>query len=869
MVTGFVFDEFQVRPAERRVLWRGQPVALGARAFDVLLALIAHRERVVAKHELMELVWPGVVVEEGNVAAQISSLRKVLGGDTIATIPGRGYRFTAPVAALGPQGSHSIGHTPPTPPQAAPEQLARKPYGPPNRDHDALAPKGSWVPAALTPILGRESALEQTLQALRTTRCLTLIGAGGSGKTRLALALAATLQPRYDGGVWWVELVDLSDPKSLATTLAQAMGVADPLKPALQTVVERLAGHPALLVLDNCEHVVEECARFIVELLQKLPALQVLATSRESLRIAGETAWTVPPLEVPGVAAEANLDDLAQLSSVQLLLERVRQHDREFTLTPGNAASLVQICRRLEGLPLALELVAARVGPLSVDQIAARLDHSLRLLNVGQRGGMRHHQTMAAAVEWGYKLLGDTDRALFVRLAVFVGGWAPDGAQALCEGLDIEAEEVPDVLARLTRVSMVLAFETEGAVRFRMLEPIRQFALAKLEASRQSEPARARLLAWYLVRCKALAAKLTGPQQATANQALGSEVENLRALLSWSKQGDRERGLQLAAALWRFWQVKGYAKEMLSWFEEVLPLAQDAATVTRADAYNSAGVMARTCGLYADAVRLHDTSLALQRELGNRRGEAVALNNLAVVARDQYDHAMVERYGRESLTIAREIGDRNLEGLGLMHLGTALRGQNKLEEAEASFKASFVIFSELGEKRSLAALLNFLGSVAQAAGRWSEAERCFEDSLEINQTLDDFWGIAISTRNMASLQCTFGHHSAAVKMLMRSLANYRRAGVKHGLEECFELLAQIAVKRGRLERAAWCWGVLEQLEQDIGKVVPKTLQAERERTLRELEVQVPGQRLAADRAAGRQVALEEAFRVLLADGGWA
>jgi tetratricopeptide (TPR) repeat protein len=339
----------------------------------------------------------------------------------------------------------------------------------------------------------------------------------------------------------------------------------------------------------------------------------------------------------------------------------------------------------------------------------------------------------------------------------------------------------------------------------------------------------------------------------------------------WSKPSQLEPGLSLAADLWRFWQVKGHAKEMLTWFEDALPLVSgaeaDVSKLVQASAFNAAGVMARTCGHYATAVRLHQAGLDLQRALGNRRGEAIALNNLCVVARDQYDHPAVEQHGRASLAIAREIGEKNLEGLGLMHLGTALRGQGRAADAEASFKQSFQIFSVLGEKRALGALLNFLGNLAQADGRWAEAERCYQEGLQLNQALDDFWGLGISTCNLASLQLAIGDHAAALPLLLQSFTHYRRAGVKHGVDECFELLAHMTEKQGHLERAAWCWGMLAQLEQDIGKVLTASVMAERETTMRTLQAQMTNELFSAAFAAGRSEALADAYRVVLLDGG--
>jgi non-specific serine/threonine protein kinase len=847
---------FQVRPDERRVYVDGRAATPGARAFDLLLALIERRDRVVAKDELLALVWPGVVVEEGNLSVHVSALRKLLGDDAIATVAGRGYRFTAAVTApASPAGDAPAVPSASLEPSAY-EQLMLKLRGPAVAAEDDRA---GHVPAAMTPLVGRAAALEQTLRLLQSTRCLTLSGAGGAGKTRLALALAEACRPSYPGGVWWVELHGLSDPQMLTATVAHAVGATDAHQTPLQSLTQRFKGRRALLVLDNCEHLIDACATLAAQLLRELPLLRLLTTSREALRIAGEVQWSVPPLEVPADASSLSWDELLRIDSVKLLAQSIGRHDPQFTLLPEHATSLSRICRGLEGLPLALELVAAQVGVQTLDQIASRLDRSLPLLNVGRRDGMDHHRTMAAAVQWGFRLLGPTEAAVFLRLSVFAGGWVPDGAYAVCSDLGIDAADMPPLLANLHRVSMVQAQESDGAMRFRMLEPIRQFASARLDELGLAGPVRQQLLAWYVGRCKAVAGQLVGAQQAQGYAFLIAEFDNLRALLSWSLQGDLERGLRLAADLWRFWQVKGHAKEMLHWFDEALARAVAVAPQVRADAFNAAGVMARTCGRYEQAIQLHGASLELQRELGNRRGEAVALNNLCVVARDQYDHVAVEAHGRASLQIAQEIGDRHLEALGLMHLGTALRGQDRPDEAEQSFKHSYEIFEQLGEQRALATLLNFRGNLALARGRSSEAERYFEQSLELNQSLGDYWGLGISMANQASLQFAAGDEGAALRKLTQSFAHDRRAGAKHGVEECFELLAQISQKLGRLERAAWCWGVVERLEQDIGKVQPLDRKALRDQALRTLSAQMPAALFEVARATGRQDPLEQSL----------
>lgn len=845
------FGQFEVLPAQRQVLAAGQPVSLGARAFDLLLTLIAHRERMLSKDELLELVWPGMVVEENNLTVQISALRKLLGADAITTIAGRGYRFTAPVA-------------PPTLDQA-----------PPTVSHDGAAPaaqartparSGSRVPAPLNALIGRTEVVQETLQLLSTTRCLTFTGAGGSGKTRLALELAGLLQAHYDGCVWWVELANVRDGKALLATIARTLGPPDPSKDAIQTIVERLDGRRALLVLDNCEQVIEECAAYALQLLRTLPELQLLATSRESLRIAGEIAWVVPPLELPSATELAGPpDELTRVAAVQLLVERIRQKDGKFALTELNAQALVHICRELEGLPLALELIAAKVGVQTLEQIAAGLDNSLRLLTGGKRGDLQHHQTMHAAVQWSFDLLSPPEQALFARLSVFAGGWTLDGAQAVCDGTQLAAADVPEILARLERSSVVLAHEIDGAMRFRMLEPIRQFARLQLDASGQLDATQQQLLAWCVTLADVIVPQLAGPGQANGYKKLSAEIDNLRAALMWAKAASLPLGLKLAANLWRFWQVKGHAKELLGWFAEALPLANEDADAVLAGAYNSAGIMARTCALHAEATRLYGVSLALRRKHGDRRGEAQSLNNLAVTARDQSDHPMVEQYCRESMKIAREIGDKSLEGLGLMHLGTALRGQDQLQAAEDAFQQSFAIFTELGDQRVVANLHNLVGELAQHRADWAQARRSYETSLSLNEELDDYWGLALSMSNLASLHLELKDEAAALSRLIQSFGYFRRAGVKHGLAVCFELLAKIARQRGQHQRAAWSWGMVEQIERDTAVVTSPSKQVTRAELQLELEALMPRQSFQDAKAAGKRETLETAFDTVFSD----
>jgi predicted ATPase/DNA-binding SARP family transcriptional activator len=717
-----------------------------------------------------------------------------------------------------------------------------------------------WVPVPLSPLIGREAALQETLQLLSTTRCLTLTGAAGAGKTRLAQELASRLQGQYEGGVWWIELVALSDAQMILPAIAQVLGVHGTSQPPLKNLLERLLGRKTLLVLDNCEHLIDGCAEAAVQLLRSLPQLQLLATSREALGMVGEIAWVVAPLEVPDPEAELRPKELDRFESVRFLLGRIRQQQPRYELNARNAVFLAQICRRLEGLPLALELAATWVGMLSLEQVVARLDNSLRLLTRGHRGGERHHQTLEAALQWSYNLLGESEKNLFVRLSVFVGGWSLEAAEMLCADQGFAAGELAEWHSRLVRTSMVLALEEGSPLRFRMLEPVRQFGLARLETLGLAEATRKRLLECYLAEATTIAPRLTGPEQAHWYSYLSTEYENIRAVLLWSQRAEIELGLQLAARLWRFWQVKGHAQEMLAWFEETLPQAPLLSPAILAEACNAAGIMARTCGRYTRSFEYLEQALASRRALGDRRGEAIALNNLAVSARDQADYPKVEHYARQSLAIAREIGDQNLEALGLMNLGVAMRGQTQNEVARTYFQHSLAIFSELGEKRSIAALHNFLGGLAQDQGHWQEAHQLYQQSLELNQELGDYWGLGISTHNLATLWYEQQDYDRAWEVLLQSLNHYYRAGVRHGLNECFETMARIASRRGDLEQSSWALGVLAQLEESIGLALSDEQRALREQMAEELILAMGRPAYLQAHQKGRSDSLENVYR---------
>ena len=422
--------------------------------------------------------------------------------------------------------------------------------------------------AALSSFIGREQEVADLRRLLKTTRLLTLTGTGGVGKTRLAMRLVTDLAAATEGSVCMVELAPLSDTTLLDHTVLAALGGQEASERSTrEALVARLGTAEFLLVLDNCEHLADACAHLVDSLLRHCPGVRVLVTSREVLGVPGELLWRVPSLDVPPVDEEPTVENLSRYEAVQLFVERARQVKPDFTLTSQNAASAAQICRRLDGIPLALELAAARIRLLSIVQIAERLDDRFRFLIGGGRTVPERHQTLRAALDWSYDLLGEPEQLLLHRLAVFAGGGELEAVEAVCSGNGIGQHDVLELLGRLADRSLVVVEERGGATRFRLLETIRAYAAERL-GSADGMVVRSRHRNWYLQVAEATETGLQDPRQV---QHFEHDYDNFRAAMRSSIDEDElETGLRLGAALWTFWHLRGMYAEGSTWLGELL-----------------------------------------------------------------------------------------------------------------------------------------------------------------------------------------------------------------------------------------------------------------------------------------------------------
>jgi predicted ATPase/DNA-binding SARP family transcriptional activator len=571
---------------------------------------------------------------------------------------------------------------------------------------DPVPSVNGYLPHPLTDLVGREDERLEVAQCLRRSRLVTLTGVGGIGKTRLAREVVGEVVREYADGVWLASLEALSEGRLVILQLASVLGLREERgRSPLQSVTDHLRRKRLLLVLDNCEHLLEASAQVVSHLLQECGEVRILATSREALRITGETVWSVPALDVPDaqrlLQRESNLAQaLMGYKSVQLFVKRAQAVQASFALSDGNTWLVALACRQLEGIPLAIELAAARVRTLNIEQITSRLEDYLGLLTGERRPEQLRQQTLRATLDWSYDLLTEPERSLLRRLSVFAGGWTLEASEQVCstEGVQVfrhsgvqeqtqrqsgspntrtpehlNTDEVLDLLSSLADKSLVLFEKGEaGGGRYRLLEMVRQYAAEGLQASGEAERIKARHRDWFLAFAEATEPQLKGAEPETWLRRVETEHDNLRAALAWSETDveGAEAGLRLAGALNRFWNIRGDINEGRASLERALKRAgAQEAIVARAKALNAAGELAHIQGDYASARALNEESLAIYRALGNKRGIAQSLNSLGMLTGQQGNYASACALYEESLTICRELGDKGGIAYSLDNLG--------------------------------------------------------------------------------------------------------------------------------------------------------------------------------------------------------
>jgi predicted ATPase/class 3 adenylate cyclase/Tfp pilus assembly protein PilF len=720
------------------------------------------------------------------------------------------------------------------------------------------------LPIQLTSFIGREREMREVKALLTQTRLLTLTGSGGCGKTRLALQVAADLLEDYPDGVWFIDLSVLTDPALVPGTVVATLGIhEEPGRAALTTLAEALKPRTLLLILDNCEHLVGACAQLAETLLQTCPNLRIVATSREALGIAGEVAWRVPSLSLPQPHELAHPDSLARITqyeAIRLFIERAEAASSDFRVTPHNLRAIVQICQRLDGIPLAIELAAARVKALSVEQIASRLDDRFRLLTGGSRTALPRQQTLRAMMDWSYELLNERERMLFRRLSAFAGGFTLEAAEAVCADEQIPSYEIVDLLTNLVSKSLVV-FRDEEA-RYKLLETVRQYARDKLLETGEAARVRDRHRDWFVAFAERAESALQGPDQALWLKRLETEHDNLRAALEWSS-ADAETGLRLASALWPFWYLRGYVSEGREWLKQFLEKAAGAPSPLRAKALYGASMLARAQDDYLQATALLEESLELYRAAKDKRGVASALGNLGVIAFARGDYARATRLHEESLEHFRELGDRVGMASALSELGNVAMYQGDLAQAEKLLEEGLALSRAAQDDQGIALALRRLGAVLWQKGERARAKALLQESLELYRELGAVPGLASVLNSLGMVALSEGDASRAGTLLRESLMKYRDVGDKWHIALCLDRLARVAAAQGEWERAARLLGAEEALRETIGAPLPPSERNGREETLQRAHEHLGEELFAAAWADGYAMKLDHAIAFAL------
>jgi predicted ATPase len=724
------------------------------------------------------------------------------------------------------------------------------------------------LPIQLTSFVGREKELTELKELIESTRLVTLTGAGGSGKTRLALQVAAEMIRHFQNGVFFVALAPITEPSLVASTIAQALSLTETAgRSILDSLKDYLQSKSLLLLLDNFEQVISG-APLVAELLAACAELKILVTSREGLRISAEREYSVPPLALPDLTKPPSVESLSQSAAVELFIQRAQAVKPDFNITNETAPAIAEICSRLDGLPLAIELAAARIKVLPPPVMLVRLENRLTILTGGARDLPARQQTLRNAIAWSYDLLDENEQKLFQRLSVFVAGCTVDAVEAV-SGDAPDRASILDQLESLMGKSLLREVERMGGEpRFLMLETLREFGLEQLDASGEQELVRGRHASFFLALAEGAEASLESAEQVQWMERMEQEHDNLRAVFEWSRtaQGAEEICLRLAGALGLFWEVHGHFSEGRERLSAVLSMEiAQGQTAERAKLLARAAELAYRQSDYPATHLLAQESLEIYRKLGDKEGIASMLIKLGNAATERGSYASASRFLEEALTIWRERKDKHGTARALISLGWSALRSGDAHLANARLEEALALSRELGDARSMGFELSGLGEVALRQGDYARATQLMEESLELRRQLGNKWGVGVSLGMLGWVAMRERDWERAIARLGESLEVRQEIGDKGGSAWCLERLAGVAMAQGQGEKAVRLFGAAAALRSSIGSVIDPVDQVRYKKNLNSLRAKLGKGKYKAAWDEGHAISLEQAAAYALED----
>jgi non-specific serine/threonine protein kinase len=738
----------------------------------------------------------------------------------------------------------------------------------------SIATATNNLPAQLTSFIGREKEIREAKEKLLSAKLLTLIGPGGTGKTRLSIQLGMEVLPNFTDGVWFIELAPLADPALILQTIASVLNVRAQMGMSLKDiVVDYLRAKNLLLIFDNCEHLVEASAQLADEFLHNAPNLKIIASSREALGIGGETVYRVPSLSLPN-QAEASREALVGFESIQLFVERARAANPKFDLTEKNASSIAQICRRLDGIPLALELAAARVTVFPAEQIASRLDDRFKLLTGGSRTALPRQQTLRALIDWSYDMLSEAERALLRRLSVFAGGWIFEAAESICNDLDVLS-----LLTQLVNKSLVTMDDEGDEPRYRLLETVRQYARDKLMESGEAEQMRNRHLDYFVQLTESAEQALIGYAALSWINRLEAESDNLRAAFEWGMETNVVTVLTMTHALQYFWYRRGYETEGRRWAGQALEKIQNLPAVegdlstsagarqrmlVTAKAWQAISFLATSQGDFLVANAASQKCQELARQLGDKRLLATELAFLVATKMMSGDTTYEDSVIEEIVNIARESNDPF--ALSVSH---GVVGLNMLWKSQDARIANEHVSKGLALLKNTphhfwqTMMLFGLGMEARFQGRFDEARERFVPLLAAFHEMGDQHRANMIHSECAHMQRLEGHHDKAESMYRETILEWQRLGHRAAVANQLECFAFIAKVNEQPERAIKLLGAAEALREIIQIDMSPMERVEYEREAGELRARMSEKEFNIQWLEGRAMTMEQAIAYAL------